>query len=65
MARLKFITRKYYLNRKVKAFCTLKSRSRCVFITEAKESELTVLNKAYLAELINVYRYTKQYKLEL
>lgn len=60
-----FIRRKYYLNRKVKAFASIHSRRRVVFILEAEKDALTGRNKAYFEELTQKYRYLIQYKLPL
>jgi hypothetical protein len=60
-----FIRRKYYLNRKVKTFCTINSRRRLVHILEADKEALTGRNKAYFEELTGKFRYTIQYKMEL
>ena len=60
-----FIRRKYYLNRKVKAFCKVSSRKRLVFILEAEKDALTGRNKAYFEELTGKFRYLIQYKMEL
>ncbi|MDO9255431.1 MAG: hypothetical protein Q7U54_07965 [Bacteroidales bacterium] len=55
------IRRKYYLNRKVKAFCKVSSRRRVVFILEAEKDALTGRNKAYFEELTIKYRYLTQF----
>jgi len=60
-----FIRRKYYLNRKVKAFCTINSRRRLVYILEAYKEALTGRNKAYFEELTGKYRYLIQFKMPL
>ena len=60
-----FIRRKYYLNRKVKAFCKVSSRRRVVFILEAEKDALTGRNKAYFEELTTRFRYIIQYKMPL
>lgn len=60
-----FIRRKYYLNRKVKAFCKVHSRRRVVFILEAEKDALTGRNKAYFEELTVKFRYIIQYKMPL
>jgi len=57
--------RKYYLNRKVKAFATINSRRRLVYILEAEKDALTGRNKAYFEELTGKFRYLIQYKMEL
>ena len=60
-----FIRRKYYLNRKVKAFCKVGSRRRVVFITQLEKDALTGRNRAYLEELTGKFRYLIQYKMEI
>lgn len=60
-----FIRRKYYLNRKVKAFYKVSSRKRLVFILEAEKDALTGRDKAYFEELTGKFRYLIQYKMEL
>ena len=60
-----FIRRKYYLNRKVKAFCAVNSRRRVVYIPEAEKEALTGRNKAYFEELTVRFKYLIQYKMKL
>ncbi len=60
-----FIRRKYYLNRKVKAFATINSRRRLCYILEADKEALTGRNKAYFEELTGKFKYLIQYKMEL
>jgi len=60
-----FIRRKYYLNRKVKAFCKVQSRKRVVFILEAEKDALTGRNKAWFEELTGKFRYIIQYTMPL
>lgn len=60
-----FIRRKYYLNRKVKAFAAINSRRRLVYIPEAEKEALTNRNRAYFEELTGKFRYLVQYKMEL
>ena len=60
-----FIRRKYYLNRKVKAFCGVNSRRRVVYIPEAEKEALTGRNKAYFEELTVRFKYLIQYKMKL
>lgn len=60
-----FIRRKYYLNRKCKAFCELKSRRRVVFITQEAKDALTGRNKAYFEELTQTFRYMIQIKMPI
>jgi hypothetical protein len=59
------IRHKYYLNRKVKAFCKVSSRKRVVFILEADKDALTGRNKAYFEELTIKYRYLTQFIMPL
>jgi len=60
-----FIRRKYYLHRKVKAFCQVKSKRRVVFITQEAKDALTGRNKAYFEELTGRFRYIIQYTMPL
>lgn len=63
MKTTKFIRRKYYLNRQVKAFCGVNSRRRLVSITEAAKQALTGKEKLYFEELTQRFRYNIQYKM--
>ena len=63
--RTPFIRRKYYMNRKAKAFCKINSRRRLVFILEADQIALSGVNKAYFEELTTRFRYLIQYTMPL
>jgi len=60
-----FIRRKYYLNRKVKAFCTIKARSKVLFMTADEHINLAGKYLKWVNELTGTYSYQIQYKMDL
>ncbi|RYZ48784.1 MAG: hypothetical protein EOP49_17755 [Sphingobacteriales bacterium] len=55
-----FITRKYYLNRRIAEFATIHSRRRCVSLSPDQADQLTEKQRAYINELCEDHGFTAQ-----
>jgi hypothetical protein len=57
----KFLSRKYYLHRRLRGFCRVNSRRRYISMPEADFNALQGRKKAYVDEITKVYKYMVQY----